>query len=115
MTVEQSDGSSADTSPKTNRLYTKPAQEALQTEISFLEKKLLVEIEGRDSGLGLRGVNKRIADMKKDLEDKKKLFAAKISKAKRQKKYRDESRETLLLYKRENPQSTKALKVRLYS
>ena len=65
-----------DSSTSRRLFITDPAQDSLKNNISFLEKKLIFAIEGRDSGLARNDVQKEINRVKKiNRNNQKKLIA----------------------------------------
>lgn len=109
----ESDAECAESTTVNNRNYSTPAQDALNLEISVMEKKLIAAIESRDAGFAKPEIQKEILTLQKELEKKKKIVKAKKDKAARQKKYRVRNKKILLKLKETHPEITTNLPVSL--
>lgn len=109
--ILSSDEVSDYTSISLARKYNTPIQDTLNAKISLIEKELIAAIEGRDSGLIGPEIQKKINDLKKNLEENIKLLTKKENKAKLTRKYRLQRKQALSIIKTENPDVAKALHV----
>lgn len=86
-----------------NRQYASPAQDKLKAKIRLAEKRLVLAVEERDSGIAAQDIQKEINKLRKEIQSDKKELNCKVNKAKRQKRYRDDRQKVLKRMKLEQP------------